>query len=190
MRNNFDPDRYDTKRYETYRPPKRCKGKEKYSIRFSHSLYRTQRCLDVISKYEQENKFYYHWIYRIRPDIALLGDEIPTPRTLSDDVLYVSPWAIFIGMQVRRSLRGLKLNDTGVFIPRYNYHEPWGAGDQFFSASRQVAQVAFNAFEISTDCSVYAGSVRNSESCLLLYLAKNKVPYAAMPVLWENVQDT
>lgn len=189
IRNNFEPNRSFERERVFYRPPNWCKGKEKYVIDFSHALYRTQHCLDVISEYEQQYKFYYHWIYRLRPDIALMGDDIPTPRTLSDDVLHMSAWTAYYDGYVRNQLRKNHTNDTAVFVPNNNTEERWGAGDQFFAASRKVAQVAFNAFDISNDCDLYEFNTRNSEGSLLLYLVKNGVPYAPMSVLWDIIRD-
>lgn len=189
MRNNFEPKRSFERERVFYRPPTWCKGKEQFVIDFSHALYRTQHCLDVISEHEQEHKFYYDWIYRLRPDIALMGDDVPTPRTLSDNVLHTSAWSALFDRYVRGQLEENHMNDPAVFVWSNNQAEQWGVGDQFFAASRKVAQVAFNAFDISNDCSVYEPNTRNSEASLLLYLAKTVVPYAPMSVLWEIIRD-
>lgn len=195
VRNNFEPHRFTDRseaRFASYRPPKWCKKQKELVLHFSHTLYRTQHCLDIIAEYEREHKFRYHWIYRLRPDVVFMGSEIPAPRLLSDDVLYTSAWSAMFVSQARLQLRQSGTDDTALFIHNNdtdNEVQQCGIGDQFFLASREVAEVAFNAFDIRDDCSAYASPAVNSEASLLLYLVKNGVRYAPLPVVWDIIRD-
>lgn len=196
VRNNFEPYRFTDRsetRFASYRPPKWCgKKKKELVLHFSHTLYRTQHCLDVIAKYEQEHKFRYHWIYRLRPDVVFMGSDIPAPRVLSNDVLYTSAWSAMFVKQARLQLRQNGIHDTALFIHNNetgNEVQHCGIGDQFLLASREVAEVAFNAFDIRNDCSAYASPAINSEESLLLYVVKKGVRYAPLPVVWDIIRD-
>lgn len=158
--------------------PKWCNDSSNPPILFSHTLYRTKQCMDIIENYELQYGINFSWIYKLRPDVVFL-DPLSTPDRLREDILYTSPWAArFSAPFSKWWMENNNVSGAG----------NGGVGDQFLIASRKVAKTAFRAFDITDDCEMYRCPLPNSESQLRMWLVKNNVAYQQLPELWDIVR--
>lgn len=144
---------------------------------FSHTLYRTKQCMQTIINHENRNNIKYDWVYRLRPDVALVQAETLMPSDLSRDILYLttSPWD----------------KTFEAWYPTYARDDFLGygnVGDQLFVASRRVAAIAFSAFDVVDDCDAYHMPHGNMEAYFRYYLMKHRVPYHLPKWTWIIVR--
>lgn len=161
-------------------PPWNCSDTSSRHVHFSHSLFRTKHCLQIIKEHEQSHNFKYNWIYRIRPDVVMY-DNLTTPDQLRKDTFYTSPWSITFSAEFEKYWKSSR-GDTA--------SAGNGAlGDQFFVGHRDLIEVAFNAFDIVNQCEPFQLPVRNSESILRFWLVTHSIKYQVLPVLWDIIRD-
>lgn len=158
--------------------PKWCNHSGSMKISFSHTLYRTSQCMDIIEKYEVRRGIKFSWIYKLRPDVVFL-DPLSTPHQLKEDIFYTAPWSGRFSSPFSRWWMEYKNSSSA---------GNGSIGDQFLIASRKVAEKAFRAFDIIDDCDMYRCPLPNSESQLRMWLVKNKIAYQQLPELWDIVR--
>lgn len=155
------------------------------SIRVAHTLLRARQCAFDIGEREKRTGMRYHWVYRLRPDVALLQD-VPLPSQLRRDVYYSN--------QGRTNVTAA----LGAWWAARHAGRAAGASgsagravaDQVGIMSREVAEVALRAFEASDDCELYAAPfLPLPEEVLRFWLLKHDVRYSALPFDWVIVRE-
>lgn len=159
--------------------PEFCGFKKLKKLDFSHTLFRTKQCLQIVSEYERKQGFRYGWMYRVRTDVILIGKEpFITPPMMSHDALYVSLtpflYSVFERWWKTRPSTDVVINGS--------------IGDQIFAGSRLVAEVAFNANDMLDECESYELPVIGIEPALRMWLVRHNVNCYAMPWLWVIVR--
>lgn len=143
-----------------------------------YTLVRSAQCLSAIEAREQERGKRYRWIYRARPDVALL-DPIISPDDISTGSIHTSagPWP---------SIKDL--------IDWWQEkHEPFrnipSFGDHFLAGRRREAGVAMRAIEAIDSCEIFdVKGPRNSESSLGLWLLSNGLRIKSQLWSWSVVR--
>lgn len=163
--------------------PQHCQNAAHHSIHFSHTLYRTRHCLDVIAEHERLTNSRYSWIYRIRPDVMYLHN-VSMPFELRKDTMYITPW------YANRS------GSFDQFWAQKNNHPPGhptcgdpNMSDHVFIASRSIAERAFRAYDSRDLCDTYQLSDPNIAAQIRLWLCTHRIPYEILPWMFSIARD-
>lgn len=173
---DYKNERILTNEREIY-PPTEC-GESNDTAMAPFTLHRSAQCLSAIEDYEQSKGMKYRWIYRVRPDVALL-DKILTPDEIEIGNVYVNEAPVHPTQKFTEWWH--EKHDAHLHIP--------SLGDHFLAAGRVDAGVALRAVEAVNSCELFEvrGS-RNSESILWFWLLSHGLRISGRLWSWSVVR--